>query len=165
MHQDSKRPLTEEEMARRVAQDGTTVAANASRHKLVNEEALQRRIGELDEVIAADEQGRSPEKLRSWMAKHTDIPVWISRSCGRAGPCGVRYPRNRPCVAHSSEGCGLAADDAGLRPACPFLRVVAVMASAIVQKPLPKASQRARFNERLLRVNRGGCGVWNAVLQ
>ena len=55
-----------------------------------------------------------------------------------------------PRVAHSSEGCGLFADDAGVCPARPFLRVVVVMASAIVRKPLPKASQRARFNERLM---------------
>ena len=50
-------------------------------------------------------------------------------------------------MTHSLEGCGPPADDAGVRPARPFLRVVAVVASAIVQRPLPKASQRARFNE------------------
>ena len=56
--------------AHRVAQDGTTIAANASRHKLVNQDTLQRRIGELDSAIAADEQGKSPEVVREWMAKY-----------------------------------------------------------------------------------------------
>lgn len=56
--------------ARRVAQDGTTIAANASRHKLVNQDTLQRRMGELDAAIAADEQGKPPDVVRDWMAKY-----------------------------------------------------------------------------------------------
>lgn len=54
----------------RVAQDGTTIAANASRHKLVNQDTLQRRIGELAAAIAADERGKLPKVVRDWMAKH-----------------------------------------------------------------------------------------------
>jgi len=52
-----------------------------------------------------------------------------------------------PCAAGSSEGCGLPADDAEVRPVHLLLRAVAVMASAIVQRPLAKASQRARLND------------------
>jgi hypothetical protein len=52
--------------------------------------------------------------------------------------------------AHCGSGFGLPADDAGVRPAYPFLRVAAVMASAIVQKPRAKASQRGRAYERLM---------------
>ena len=56
--------------ARRVAQDGTTIDANASRHKLVNQDTLKRRVEELDAAIAADEQCKQPELVRDWMAKH-----------------------------------------------------------------------------------------------
>jgi transposase len=56
--------------ARRVAQDGTTIAANASRHKLVSQATLQRRMGELDAAIVDDKQGQPPEVVRDWMAKH-----------------------------------------------------------------------------------------------
>lgn len=57
--------------ARRLAQDGTTIAACASRHRLVNQGTLQRRTEELEAAIAADEQGQPPEQVRGWMAKHT----------------------------------------------------------------------------------------------
>jgi hypothetical protein len=51
-----------------VAQDGTTIAACASRHKLVNEGTLVRRTGELEEAIAHDEQGNTPDVVPDWMA-------------------------------------------------------------------------------------------------
>jgi hypothetical protein len=53
----------------RGAQDGSTVAANASRHRLLNEDQLTKRRLELEEVRAADEAGREPEAVPGWMAK------------------------------------------------------------------------------------------------
>ena len=50
-------------------QDGTYVAANASRHRTVNEETLGRHIEQLGEAIAVDEQGQRPEGQPAWMAK------------------------------------------------------------------------------------------------
>jgi transposase len=58
--------------ARRVAQDGTTIAACASRHKLANEATLARRIDELDEAIVDDEHGTTLGVTRGWMANHPD---------------------------------------------------------------------------------------------
>lgn len=58
--------------ASRAAQDGTAVAACASRHRLVNQETLLRRLGELDQVLAADQGGQALPELRGWMARHAD---------------------------------------------------------------------------------------------
>lgn len=55
--------------ATRCAQDGSTVAANASRHRLLNEERLTKRRAELEQARAADEAGREPESVPGWMAK------------------------------------------------------------------------------------------------
>jgi hypothetical protein len=55
----------------------------------------------------------------------------------------------RPYAVHSHGGLVLTADDAGVHPAHPFFRVVTLMAFAMVQKPLGKASQLARASERL----------------
>ena len=53
----------------RVALDGSVVAANASRHRLVNEPRLQQRQGELDTACLRDAQGQPLEETPSWMAK------------------------------------------------------------------------------------------------
>jgi transposase len=50
--------------------DGTTVAALASRYKVVNQKTLNSRITELQDAIAADEQQQAVEKVPRWMAKH-----------------------------------------------------------------------------------------------
>jgi transposase len=101
--------------ARRVAQDGTTVAANASRHKLVNQETLQRRIGELDEVITADEQGRSSEKLRSWMAKHADTRqtqrAGYERAAERMDMLQAENQKRRACKRRPAEKIVLSVSD------------------------------------------------------
>jgi transposase len=55
--------------ARRGSLDGTAVEANASRHCLVNLSRLQRRLAELDRVIAADKDGQDPGTILSWMAR------------------------------------------------------------------------------------------------
>ena len=56
----------------RVAQDGTAIAACASRHRLVNQATLSRRCSELDAAVIADERGEQPETLHGWMARHPD---------------------------------------------------------------------------------------------
>lgn len=55
--------------ATRAAQDGTLVAANASRHRLVNDATLQRRMQQLAAACAADAQGTPPTPLPAWMAR------------------------------------------------------------------------------------------------
>ena len=55
--------------ARRGSLDGSTIAANASRHRLINLERLRRRLGELDRVIAADKAGQDPGAIPAWMAR------------------------------------------------------------------------------------------------
>jgi transposase len=49
--------------------DGTTIAANASRHRLIDLARLQRRLAELDRVIAADKAGQDPGPTPGWMAR------------------------------------------------------------------------------------------------
>jgi transposase len=51
------------------ALDGTTIAADASRHRLLNLARLDRRLEELDRVIAADQAGRDPGAIPGWMAR------------------------------------------------------------------------------------------------
>src|SRR4051794_20675944 len=54
---------------RRGALDGTPVAANASRRRLVNLSRLERRLAELDRVLAADKTGQDPGAIPAWMAR------------------------------------------------------------------------------------------------
>lgn len=58
--------------AERASLDGTAVAANASRHRLVNEATVQRRFGELEEACEADAAGQPPASVPAWMAKNPD---------------------------------------------------------------------------------------------
>jgi transposase len=55
---------------KRAAQDGTLIAARASRHQLVNENTLVKRQEELDQVIEQDEAQTPPIVIPGWMAKH-----------------------------------------------------------------------------------------------
>jgi transposase len=55
--------------ARSGSLDGTLIAANASRHRLLNLARLDRRLEELGRAIAADRIGRDPEAIPSWMAR------------------------------------------------------------------------------------------------
>ena len=55
--------------ARRGSLDGTLIAANASRHRLVNLARLERRLAELDRVLAADKTGQDPGPIPAWMAR------------------------------------------------------------------------------------------------
>jgi len=58
--------------AERAAQDGTLVAANASRHRLLKQATLDKRAGELDDAIATDEIGQPLEQQPRWMAKNPE---------------------------------------------------------------------------------------------
>jgi transposase len=49
--------------------DGTLIAADASRHRLLNLARLDRRLEELDRIIAADKAGRDPGAIPGWMAR------------------------------------------------------------------------------------------------
>jgi hypothetical protein len=51
------------------ALDGSAVAANASRHRLLNEETLAKRQKALDEAVAADQAGARPAEAPAWMAR------------------------------------------------------------------------------------------------
>jgi len=55
--------------AKRGALDGSLVAANASRHRLLNEERLEKRRGALAASCARDRQGEAWEAVSAWMAK------------------------------------------------------------------------------------------------
>jgi transposase len=55
----------------RVALDGTSVEANASRHHLLNHEQVQQRCQVLDAAVQADAAGQEPTELPYWMAQTT----------------------------------------------------------------------------------------------
>src|SRR4029453_7514604 len=55
--------------AQRAAVDGTSVEANASRHRLVNQERLEKRQEELAAVRGADAENQTPGQVPAWMAK------------------------------------------------------------------------------------------------
>jgi transposase len=53
----------------RVSLDGTAVEAQASRHRLLNHEQLQRRRRLLDAAVVADAAGQEPAPRPAWMAR------------------------------------------------------------------------------------------------
>jgi transposase len=55
-------------VANRGAQDGTTIAAHASRPTLLKRRTLEKRLGELDATITADEAEQAPSSPPRWMA-------------------------------------------------------------------------------------------------
>jgi hypothetical protein len=69
------RPLLEHAVAgglttaRSGSLDGTVIAANASRHRLLNLARLRRHIAELDRGPAADTAGQDPGVIPAWMAR------------------------------------------------------------------------------------------------
>ncbi len=58
--------------AERMSLDGTAVAANASRHRLVNETTVEQRLTELDVACQADSMHQPPTGVPTWMAKNPD---------------------------------------------------------------------------------------------
>jgi transposase len=55
--------------AERGALDGSAVAANASRRRLINQERLEQRVEQLEAVTEEKAQGAKPEAVPGWMAK------------------------------------------------------------------------------------------------
>lgn len=82
--------------ATRGADDGTTVAANASRHRLVNEAKLGQRVAELDAAIAADGRAAAPPAVPYWMAKRPHgRQAQRQRFVKAQGQLAKRHARNR----------------------------------------------------------------------
>ena len=52
--------------------DGTAVAANASRHRLLNETTVEQRLTELEKACQADAADQPPPNVPTWMAKNPD---------------------------------------------------------------------------------------------
>ena len=74
---------------------------SASRHQMVKEETLMRRVGELDAAIAADKQQSPCTSLPRWMAKAAGHPIAATRSlsAGRRTNAAIagRKPARRAC--------------------------------------------------------------------
>ncbi|HLA85858.1 MAG TPA: IS1182 family transposase [Thermoguttaceae bacterium] len=70
--------------AERMSLDGTSVAANASRHRLVNEATIEKRLAELDIACQADAAAQPPPNEPAWMAKHPDTREGQRRRYRRA---------------------------------------------------------------------------------
>jgi hypothetical protein len=66
LHQAVAEDLTRVE---RGALDGSTVAANASRRRLLNSERLTERLAHLGAACQADTRGHPPDEVPAWMAK------------------------------------------------------------------------------------------------
>jgi transposase len=58
--------------AERISLDGTSVAANASRHRLVNVTTVEQRLTELKLACQADAAGQPLANVPAWMAKHRE---------------------------------------------------------------------------------------------
>ena len=56
--------------AERMSLDGTSVAANASRHHLLNEATVAQRLTELESACQADAADLPPPNMPTWMAKN-----------------------------------------------------------------------------------------------
>jgi hypothetical protein len=70
--------------AERMSLDGTAVAANASRHRLVNETTVAQRLTELEAACQADAVAQPPANVPAWMAKHPDTREGQRRRYRRA---------------------------------------------------------------------------------
>ncbi len=66
LHQAVAEALT---TAQRGALDGSAVAANASRRRLINDERLQQRLQQLEDVAQDEAKGEETRELPGWMAK------------------------------------------------------------------------------------------------
>jgi transposase len=66
LHQAVEEELTP---AERGALDGSAVAANASRRRLINQERLEQRVQQLEAVAQDEARGEAPEDVPGWMAK------------------------------------------------------------------------------------------------
>lgn len=69
LHRARQRGVTR---AERASLDGSAVAANASRHRLVNEMTISQRLTELQEACRADTAAQPLANVPTWMAKTPD---------------------------------------------------------------------------------------------
>jgi len=70
--------------AERMSLDGTAVAANASRHRLMNETTVEQHSTELDSAWQADAAGQPPSNAPTWMAKKPETREGQRRRYQRA---------------------------------------------------------------------------------
>jgi hypothetical protein len=70
--------------AQRASLDGSAVAANASRHRLVNETTVEQRLAELEVACQADAAKQLPASVPTWMAKHPETREQQRRRYHRA---------------------------------------------------------------------------------
>ena len=89
--------------AARAALDGTLVAANASRHRLLNQERLDKRLAELDAVLARDTEdqaGRIPavppaDPVGAAAEVTAPVPGWMARTTPGRQAQKQRYQQAR----------------------------------------------------------------------
>jgi len=96
--------------AERAAQDGTTIAACASRHRLVNAKTLAQRCQELDEKLVKDQRRSAtgePQPARRWMSKHPRTRraqrVRYQRATERMAQLQAENQRRRACHRQQPE--------------------------------------------------------------
>lgn len=70
--------------AKRAALDGSSVAAHASRHRLVNESTLEKRLEKLEAACSCDEKEEPVGELEGWMAKNPETRTEQLRRYRRA---------------------------------------------------------------------------------
>ena len=70
--------------AKRASLDGSFVAANASRHHMLNETVLTKHQAALEDTCKQDRQGQVPAKVPSWMAKKPSTRLQQIESYKRA---------------------------------------------------------------------------------
>jgi transposase len=70
--------------AERMSLDGTSVAANASRHRLLNEATVAQRLTELENACQTDAAERPTPNVPAWMAKRPDTREGQMRRYRRA---------------------------------------------------------------------------------
>lgn len=70
--------------AERMSLDGTSVAANASRHRLLNEATVERRLTALESACQADAINQPPPSVPTWMAKKPETREGQRRRYRRA---------------------------------------------------------------------------------
>jgi hypothetical protein len=81
LHQAVEMELTTAECG---ALDGSAVAANASRRRLLNQERLDQRLEQLEVVTQDEAQGEDPGEVPGWMAKTASGRVWQHERYGQA---------------------------------------------------------------------------------
>ena len=92
--------------AEKAVLDGTSVRSYASRHQLVNEDKLTKRLKELDAAVAQDAAGRPIESRPHWMAETPMVGGPNSNDTdGRATSWPSDWPRtkNAPRISNCPE--------------------------------------------------------------